>query len=95
MAPHYERARMLHAAIDEATQELDAPIDRVEVAAGRVFASAGGKRVSFRYYYANGRGPDGSVMPGGGRWVVEKATPLDEPSPLKARLVARLRNFLR
>ncbi len=72
MAPQYERARLLCTAINEAASELLERIDRVEVARDHVLIEAGTRRLAYRYYYANAYAPDGSAMPGSGRWVVEK-----------------------
>ena len=71
MAPHYERARMLCAAVQRATEELAEPIDRIEVASGKVTVWAGKKRLSMRYYYANSYNNDGAPLLGGGQWIVE------------------------
>ncbi len=71
MAPHYERARMLCTAIERATEELAEPIDRIEVASGKVTVWAGKKRLSMRYYYANSYNNDGAPLLGGGQWIVE------------------------
>ena len=73
MAPHYEQARMLCAAVEHAVHELGEPIDRIEVTAHNVHVRAGAKRLTMTYYYANAYGPDGSAAPGGGHWVVQSA----------------------
>jgi hypothetical protein len=91
MAPHYERARMLHAAIDVAAFELSEPIERVEVSGGRVFAWAGRKRLAMRYYHEDRRDSHGSAMPGSGQWVVEKAAFADAPANVVARVLSWLR----
>jgi hypothetical protein len=91
MAPHYERARMLHAAIDLATLELREPIERLEVSAGRVFAWAGRRRVAMRYCHEDRSDPDGHVMPGSGEWVVEKTALADTPRNFVARVLGWLR----
>ncbi len=70
MAPHFERARMLQAAIQTAVYELNDPIDRIEVIGGKVLAWAGNKCVVMRYGYENAYGADGSPMPGSGSWQV-------------------------
>jgi hypothetical protein len=68
MAPKYERARMLEAAIHTAVYELDDPIDRIEVEGGRVVAWAGSRRLSMRYAYVGGADGEGRPMPGSGHW---------------------------
>jgi len=90
MAPHYERARMLCAAIHAATDELNEPIDRVEVRSRCVLLWAGNKRIALKYYYANSYDPTGGPMPGGGHWVVEKVGLADMSLGLHAGLLSRL-----
>jgi hypothetical protein len=68
MAPKYERARMLEAAIQAAVHELDDPIDRIEVGGGRVTAWAGSKSMAVRYGYVNATDGSGIPMPGAGHW---------------------------
>jgi hypothetical protein len=91
MAPQYERARMLCIAINDAASELREPIDRLEVERDHVLVSAGGRRLRFRYYYADSYGADGSPMPGSGRWVVEKITADAESAGPVQRLLSWLR----
>ena len=84
-APHHERRAMLSVAIDKATEELNAPIDRVEVVAGHVRCWAGSKLVTLLYDYAQGGSHDetGNFIPhvGTGWWHVEVV-----PNPTSRRL---------
>ncbi len=72
MAPQYEMARVLCAAINQVAGDLPDPIDRVEVKRDHLVISARSRRLTLRYYYVNSYAPDGCPMPGGGHWEVEK-----------------------
>jgi hypothetical protein len=95
MAPHFERARVLHTAIQTATYELDEPIDRLEVTELRIFVWAGKKVIAMKYRYADSYGPDGVGMPGAGEWVVEKESLIDMPISLIARVLLQFRKATR
>ncbi|MDR3462327.1 MAG: hypothetical protein P4L76_08440 [Beijerinckiaceae bacterium] len=94
-APHHERRAMLDVAIHRATEELNAPIDRVEVVAGHVLCWAGSKMVTLLYDYAQGGSHDdsGRFIPhvGTGWWRVEVVpnSTLRRPS-LIGRALAKL-----
>ncbi len=70
MAPHYERLRVLHAALEAAGAELNEPIDRIEVRGGDVLFWTASEHLAVSYNYANSYDERGSPMPGSGRWVV-------------------------
>ncbi len=70
MAPHHERLRVLHAALDAAGAELSDPIDRIEVRGGEVLFWTASERLAVSYDYANRYDERGSLMPGSGSWVV-------------------------
>ena len=93
MAPKYERARMLDAAIQTAVHELDEPIDKIEVVGGRVVAWAGSKSVTMRYGYAGGRDEAGIPMPGSGHWeaVVDDGTASGDAGGRKGGWLSRFR----
>lgn len=95
MAPYFERARVLHAAIEIATYELGDPIDRVEVTELRIFAWAGKKSIAMKYHYADGYRHDGIAILGGGQWVVEKEELTDVPVSLLAKVLLHLRKAAR
>lgn len=89
MAPEGERMRILDVAIRRATEELRAPIDRVEVAKGQVSCWAGSRRVLMTYDYAQGVHVDpvtGQFTPivGGGHWDVAV---IDGPGPRRAEII--------
>ena len=65
-APEEERMMLLDVAIGRATEELHAPVDRVEVTRSRVSCWAGRRRVVMAYNYAQG----GQVDPVTGRFVI-------------------------
>jgi hypothetical protein len=74
-APEGERMRLLSVAILRATNELHAPIDRIEVTDKHVICWAGLRKITMTYYYAQGGNvewPSGQFtpMPGSGSWEV-------------------------
>jgi hypothetical protein len=74
-APEHERMTLLSVAIERATRELRAPIDRIEVTRDHVNCWAGLRKVAMTYDYAqDGRieSPSGRFMPipGSGNWEV-------------------------
>jgi hypothetical protein len=75
MAPQYERARVLHEAIETSVQQLGEPIDRIKVTPQRVLIWAAGRRLVMNYRYLNSYDASGAAMLGGGRWIVECAEP--------------------
>ena len=104
-APEYERADLLSVAIRRGTDELRAPIDRIEVVdrGARVHCWAGSRQVSFAVAYEQGgryevEGRDGAPpsgrflpMPGSGSWnVIVVAGP--PPQGVIARLLSRVRS---
>jgi hypothetical protein len=97
-APENERMRLLGVAICRATQELRAPIDRIEVTDGHVTCRAGGRAIAMTYRYAQGGDVEASSgrfipMPGSGEWEVEVGD-----GPIARRrwsLAAALRGMLR
>lgn len=70
MAPHYERLRVLHTALEAAGAELSDPIDRIEVRGGEVLFWTCSEHLAVSYDYANRYDERGSAMPGSGSWVV-------------------------
>ena len=74
-APHYERRELLGVAIERATEELEAPIDRIEVTTGHVRCWAGSKTVTLSYDYGQGGVHDChgvfTAHVGSGHWYVE------------------------
>ena len=94
-APHHEREDLLCTAIHRATEELIAPIDRIEVTAKRVHCWAGSRQVSFSYAYAQGGRVDSDgrfqPSPGSGSWDLALVS---EPGILRGtfgKFLARLR----
>jgi hypothetical protein len=70
MHPKYERVRLLDAAIAAAVDQMDMPIERIELTGGRIVISGGGERVVLRPDYQNGRNENGEILLGGGQWSV-------------------------
>ena len=68
MAPHYERASVLHEAIELAVGELQEPICRIVVSRGTIACCGSTKRVVASFDYQNAYSPEGSPMPGSGSW---------------------------
>ncbi len=93
-APQYERAEMLGVAIRRATDELSAPIDRIEVVGSRVNCWAGSRRVSLAYSYAQGGRMDPAgrfqPLPGSGSWDVVVVPRANPPRNVIAKALARL-----
>ncbi len=80
MAPHAERLRVLHGGLDCAGQHLDDPIDRIEVKGDQVLFWAGAQNFAVTYGYINAYSPQGSPMPGSGRWHVTPGKVRGRPS---------------
>ena len=70
MAPHYERARVLHTALEQAVHLLNEPIDEIVVDGGTIRVRAGRKTITGTYGYSNAHDADGNAMPGSGNWWV-------------------------
>src|SRR5436190_10972312 len=71
MAPHYERARILHQSIETAVQQLGEPIDLIKVTSRQVLIWAAGRQLVMRYRYVNSYDASGVAMPGSGHWILE------------------------
>jgi hypothetical protein len=80
MAPHYERLRVLHEALDCAGRHLDDPIHRIEVKGNQVLFWAGAQTFAVSFEYLNAYDPKGGPMPGSGRWHVTPGKVLGRPS---------------
>ncbi|MFO1079683.1 MAG: hypothetical protein U1E23_03525 [Reyranellaceae bacterium] len=70
MAPHHERLRVLHEALDCAGALLDEPIDRLEVGRRTIEVGAGSRSVTVAYEYVNAYDGRGNALPGSGHWSV-------------------------
>jgi hypothetical protein len=73
MAPHYERARVLHDAIEIAVEHLQEPIRRVVVSRGTVTCWGSTMRITMGFYYQNAYSAEGDPMPGSGSWKFKDA----------------------
>lgn len=71
MAPHFERARVLALAIDQANDLLQEPIDLIRIDGSEITVAAGGLMVTGTFSYHDAYAADGSPMPGSGHWSVE------------------------
>lgn len=90
-APEHERKALLGIAIERATDELGAPIDRVDVTDSLVTCSAGSRKVVMSYSYADGGTVDqntGRFVPtlGSGSWQV---TVLDGEAVSQPEIIGR------
>jgi hypothetical protein len=89
-APHYERMALLGVAIRTATEELNAPIDRVEVLDKHIQCWAGSKVVTLSYDYAESGALDEHgnfiVHVGSGSWEVAVVR---NPTPRRPTLIGR------
>jgi hypothetical protein len=75
MAPHYERRAMLEVALDQAVHALGAPIEQITVGDRTIEVIAGPFRLRGTFRYDNAYSPEGSPMPGSGRWSVTFGPP--------------------
>jgi hypothetical protein len=76
MAPHYERARLLGEAIDQAKYILRDPIDSIVVRGDTVEVIAGTMKLVGSYGYGSARDPNGgAIKPGSGSWWVSFGKP--------------------
>jgi hypothetical protein len=89
-APVHERMALLDVAIARATDELNAPIDRIEVTGTLVNCWAGPRKVTLSYHYAQGgqMNPVGRFTPtvGSGSWRV---VVVDDPARVGRRASGR------
>ena len=70
MAPHHERLRVLHQALDCAGAVLDQPIDRIEVGRRTIEVRAGPQSLVLTYGYQDSYDARGNALLGGGQWTV-------------------------
>jgi hypothetical protein len=96
-APEYERRELLGAAIARATDELKAPIDRIEVTGGHIRCWAGSETVTLSYHYAQGGSFDShgqfTAHVGSGEWQVEVVR---DPASRRPAVIGRgLAKFLK
>ncbi len=95
-APEHERMELLRVAIGRATDALNAPLDRVDVANARVNCRAGRRQVAMAYADAPGgrTDPVGGVfrpIPLGGSWgVVVVEAPVAQRPRLTGNRLAKL-----
>ena len=75
MAPHYERRAMLEIALEQAMYALYDPIEKITVRDGTIEVIAGPSRLRGTFRYDNAYSPEGSPMPGSGRWSVTFGQP--------------------
>lgn len=90
-APQHERQSLLGEAIHRATEELQEPIDRVEVLDKYVRCWAGSKMVTMLYHCSQPGYLDehGDFRPyvGGGSWSVQV---VPNPTPKRPTLIGRV-----
>jgi hypothetical protein len=67
-APKYQRAEMLNAALQEAVQTLEDPVEGLEATNNGVVAWAAGRFILMSYRWDNDYGADGAPLPGSGAW---------------------------
>ena len=90
MAPKYERARVLHNAIESVCAELGEPIDKIEVIGGDVLFWAGGQRVRVTYHYMQTYDSRGVPAPGSGTWTMSVGKVVYNPA-LMRRVISVVR----
>jgi hypothetical protein len=67
-APKYQRSEMLEAALQEAAETLEDPVEGLEVTETGVVAWAAGRFILMTYRWDNDYAKDGTPIPGGGAW---------------------------
>ena len=67
-APKYQRAEMLDAALQEAVQTLEDPVEGLEMTDKGVVAWAAGRFILMSYRWDNDYGGDGAPLLGSGAW---------------------------
>ena len=67
-APKYQRAEMLNAALQEAVQTLEDPVEGLEITDKGVVAWAAGRFILISYHWDNDYGADGVPLLGSGAW---------------------------
>lgn len=90
-APEHERMELLGVAIQHATRELKAPIDRIDVTDRHVTCWASSRRVVLAYAYAQGGQHDPATgrftpLPGSGAWQV---VVVDDPAARRPEVIGR------
>jgi hypothetical protein len=68
-APKYQRADVLQAALREAVQTLNEPVDGIVVTDRGVVAWADGRHILMSYRWDNEYDAAGSPLPGSGAWA--------------------------
>jgi hypothetical protein len=71
-APKYERAELIGAAMQEALDEFDEPIEKIEFVLGKIIVSTRTRSLVLNYSYKSSCDPDGVPMPGSGSWNVSR-----------------------
>jgi hypothetical protein len=97
MAPKYQRASVLHNAIESACAELEEPIDKIEVIAGDVLFWAGSQRVRVTYHYMQTYDSNGAPAPGSGTWAMSVGKVVSNAAPMRrvVSVVKALPSFIR
>lgn len=80
MAPKYMRAMLLGEVMETALQELDAPIDSVEIGVGMARVKAAGRTRYFAFHLEHSTDGEGRPLLGSDRWVVTAAAAPAAPS---------------
>jgi hypothetical protein len=86
MAPRFERARLLYAAIDKASLSLKKSIDRLELAGNQILFQAGTKKLTITYRYVDNRMPGPGSFQLDGEYYERPDIPKDRP-PWYARSI--------
>jgi hypothetical protein len=68
-APKYQRAEMLDAALREAADELEDPVEGLAMTEKGVVAWAGGRHILIAVRWDNDYAENGAPMLGGGAWT--------------------------
>ncbi|MEO7042912.1 MAG: hypothetical protein ABI035_11670 [Gemmatimonadaceae bacterium] len=73
-APKYQRAEVLHAALREAVQTLNDPVEGLVVTGDGVVAWADGRHILMSYRWDNGHDDAGRPLLGSGAWTAQYVT---------------------
>lgn len=93
-SPKYQRAELLEAALREAVQTLDDPVEGLAITDKGLLAWAAGRYILMTYRWDNDYGEGGAPLLGTGAWLAQYATDCDascRPAPVSG-LLHRLRS---
>jgi hypothetical protein len=76
-APKYQRAELLDAALREAVQTMEDPVEGLAITDKGVIAWAAGRYILMTYRWDNDHAEGGEPLLGGGAWLAEYVADCD------------------